>query len=114
MKPIAMAFPVLPGKTEEARKFIKSLRTEHAKDFDELEKKLKTTREAVFLQTSPRGDLLIDYYECANPEKAAETLAKLKDRFAMWMKAEVLEITGIDEEAMAREPMPEQLLLFGF
>jgi len=114
MKPIAMAFPVLPGKTEKAKQFFKSMKTEHAKEFAELEKKLKTTREAVFLQTSPKGDMIIDYYECADPEKAAEALAKLKDRFAMWVKTETLDITGIDDEALAKEPMPEQVLLFGF
>jgi len=114
MKPIAMAFPVLPGKTEKARQFMKSLKTEHAKDFAALEKKLRTTKEAVFLQTSPEGDMIIDYYECARPEKSAEALAKLRDEFAMWMKGEISDITGIDVEAMAKEPIPQQVLLFGY
>jgi hypothetical protein len=114
MKPVAMAFPVLPGKTEKARQFMKSLKTKHARDFAALEKRLKTTKEAVFLQTSPHGDMIIDYYECANPEKSAEAMAKLKDRFAMWMKSEISDITGIDINAIAKEPMPAQLLLFGY
>jgi hypothetical protein len=49
MKPIAYAFSVLPGETEKAREFVKSLETKHAKEFAALEKKLKTTRESVFL-----------------------------------------------------------------
>lgn len=114
MKPIAMAFPVLPGKTEKAKQFMKSLRTEHARDFAALEKKLKTTKEAVFLQTSPQGDMIIDYYECANPEKSAEALAKSTDKFAMWMKSEISDFTGVDIGAMAKEPMPTLLLLFGY
>jgi hypothetical protein len=114
MKPIAMAFPVLPGKTEKAREFVKSLNTEHAKDFAALEKKLKTTKEALFLQSSPQGDLIIDYYECANPRKSIETMAKSKDKFAVWMKGEIKDFTGFDVSAMGKEPLPEQLLLFGF
>ena len=114
MKPIAIALPVLPGKSEKAREFMKSLRKEHARDFAALEKKLQTSKEAVFLQSSPQGDLIIDYYECVHPQKSAEALAKLKDEFAMWMKSEISDITGIDVEAMAKEPMPEQVLLFGF
>lgn len=93
---------------------MKSLKTEHAKDFAALEKKLRTTKEAVFLQTSPEGDMIIDYYECARPEKSAEALAKLRDEFAMWMKGEISDITGIDVEAMAKEPIPQQVLLFGY
>jgi len=114
MEPIAIAFPVLPGKSEKARQFIKSLKTEHARDFAALEKKLETTKEAVFLQSTPNGDLLIDYYECAHPQKSAEAMAALKDKFAVWMRGEISDITGIDIEAMAKEPMPEQVLLFGF
>jgi hypothetical protein len=114
MEPIAIAFPVLPGKSEKARQFIKSLKTEHARDFAALEKKLETTKEAVFLQSTPNGDLLIDYYECAHPQKSAEAMAALKDKFAVWMRSEISDITGIDIEAMAKEPMPEQVLLFGF
>jgi flagellar motility protein MotE (MotC chaperone) len=114
MEPIAMAFPVLPGKSEKARQFMKSLKTEHARDFAALEKKLETTKEAVFLQSSPGGDMIIDYYECAHPQKSAKALAELKDKFAVWMKSEISDITGVDVEAMAKEPMPEQVLLFGF
>jgi hypothetical protein len=114
MKPIALAFPVLPGKTDKAKRFMKSLKTEHAKDFAALEKKLKTTKEAIFLQSSPQGDMIIDYYECANPQKSIEAMAKSKDKFALWMKSEISDFTGIDVSAMGKEPLPEQLLVFGF
>jgi hypothetical protein len=114
MKPIALVFPVLPGKTDKAKQFIRSLETKHAKDFAVLEKKLKTTKEAIFLQPSPQGDMIIDYYECANPQKSIEAMAKSKDKFALWMKSEISDFTGIDVSAMGKEPLPEQLLLFGF
>lgn len=114
MKPIATAYPVLPGKTEKAREFLKSLKTEHAKDFAAVEKLLKTTKEAIFLQPSPQGDMIIDYFESANPQKSIETMAKSKDKFAVWMKNEIKDFTGIDLNVMSKEPLPEQLLLFGF
>lgn len=114
MKPIATAYPVLPGKTEKAKAFMKSLRTTHAKDFAALEKKLKTTREAVFLQPSPQGDMIIDYFESSNPQKSIEVMAKLNDKFTVWMKEQIRDITGFDVSAVSKEPLPEQLLRFGY
>ena len=114
MRPIATAYPVLPGKTDKARAFMKALKTTHKKDFAALEKKLKTTKEALFLQTSPQGDMIIDYFECSNPKKSIEVMAKLDDKFTLWMKDQIKEITGFDVSAMAKEPLPEHLLSFGY
>lgn len=109
-----MAFPVLPGKTKKAREFLKSLKRKHAKDFAALEKKLRTTKEAIFLQSSPQGDLIIDYFECTNPQKSIEVMAKSKDEFAAWMKKEIKDFSGIDMNVLSKEPLPERLLMFGF
>ena len=114
MKPIAAAYMVLPGKTEKAKAFMKSLRTTHAKDFAALEKKLKTTKEAIFLEHTPQGDMIIDYFESINPQKSIEIMAKLNDRFTIWMKDQIKDITGFDVNTMAHEPLPEQLLRFGY
>jgi len=114
MKPIAIVFPVLPGKTEKAREFFKSFKTKHAKELAAAEKRSKVTKEAMFLQTTPRGDIIIDYFECANPQKVAEDLAKSKDKFSVWMKNEIKDFTGIDMNVVSGAPLPEQLLLFGF
>jgi cellobiose-specific phosphotransferase system component IIA len=114
MKPIATAYMVLPGKTEKAKTFMKSLRTNHAKDFAALEKKLKTTKEAIFLEHTPQGDIIIDYFESSNPQKSIEIMAKLNDKFTAWMKDQIKDITGFDVNTMAHEPLPEQLLKFGY
>ena len=114
MKPIAMAFPVLPGKTEKAREILKSLKTKHAKEFAALEKMIKTTKEAIFLQPTPQGDLIIDYFECTSPQKSMEIMAKSKAKFAVWVKNEIKDFSGIDLNVISKEPLPEQLLLFGF
>jgi len=114
MKPIATAYPVLPGKTDKARAFIKSLGTTHKKDFAALERKLKTTKEVIFLQPSPQGDVIIDYFESTDPKKALEIMAKLDDKFTMWMKDQIKDFSGFDVSAIAKEPLPEQLLSFGY
>jgi len=114
MKPIAGAYMVLPGKTEKAKALMKSLRTNHAKDFATLEKKLKTTKESIFLEHTPQGDIIIDYFESSNPQKSIEIMAKLNDKFTVWMKDQIKDITGFDFNAMANEPLPEQLLKFGY
>ena len=114
MKPIAVAYMVLPGKTDKAKAFMKSLRTTHAKDFAALEKKLKTTKESIFLEHTPQGDMIIDYWECTNLQKSIEIMAKLNDKFTIWMKDQIRDFTGVDVNTMAKEPLPEQLLKFGY
>jgi len=114
MKPIATAYMVLPGKTDKAKAFMKSLRTNRAKDFASLEKKLKTTKESIFLEHTPQGDMIIDYFESTNPQRSIQIMAKLNDKFTIWMKDQIKEITGFDVSTMANEPLPEQLLKFGY
>ena len=114
MKPIAYAFPVLPGKTERTKQFMESLRTKRVKEFAAWERKTKTTKEAIFLFPSPQGDMLIDYFECTDPKKSMEAVAKAKDKFAIWIKGQFKDLTGLDMNVVSEEALPETLMLFGY
>jgi hypothetical protein len=41
-------------------------------------------------------------------------VAKSKDKFAVWMKKQFKDLTGIDMNVVSAEPLPEKLLLFGY
>ena len=114
MQSIAMAFPVLPGKSKQARELAKAVKAKHAKDFALSEKKSKVTKEFWFLQTSSQGDMIIDYLEAANPAKGFATFAKSKDKFDVWLKAQIKDISGIDMNKPSDDPLPEVLLSFPF
>lgn len=53
MQAFCGAFPVLPGKTEAAKEFAKTVIGPRYKEFDASEKRLKSTKEAWFLQKTP-------------------------------------------------------------
>ena len=57
-KLIAMAIPVLPGKTPQWKKFSDELKGNRYNDFQESRKKLGV-RERTFLQTTPQGRELL-------------------------------------------------------
>ncbi len=114
MKPVAVVFPVLPGKSKQARDLAKAVKGKYAKEFVTSEKKQKISREMWFIQTTPMGDFLIDYLEAANPEKAFMTFVKSKDKYDVWMKGQMKKITGIDMNNPADGPLPEMMLNFPF
>ena len=112
MKAFCGAFPVLPGKTEAAKDFAKSVMGSRFKEFDASQKRLKTTKETWFLQKTPQGDMVVVYLEATDPEKAFEELATSKEPFDRWFKDQVKTITGVDLDQPGGAA-PEQILSYG-
>jgi hypothetical protein len=95
---VALAIPVLPGKTAALRELAKTLSGPKATDYDEHEKRFKVAKESWFLQQSPSGDLFVAYFE---PKDAGwmEAFASSKEPFDVWLKDQLKEISGIDFSA---------------
>ncbi len=108
-KLFAMAVPVLPGKTEQWRKFIFELKTTHFNDFVESRKKLNV-QERTFLQSTPMGDFVIVTLEGNDPASAFKNFGQGTDAFTQWFKKEVKEIHGIDLANPPEGPMPEMVI----
>jgi len=113
MKAFSVAFPVLPGKSEAAKEFAKTLTGPRHKEFEASEKRLKISKEALFLQKTPQGDSLIVYFEADDVEKAAVDFPRSQDPFDRWFKDQVKAITGVDIN-QAGGPPPEQILSYGY
>lgn len=105
-KLFAIAVPVLPGKTEQWKKFSNDLKTTYNKEFKASRKKLGV-QERTFLQSTPQGDLIIVTLEGTNPEKAFAEFGKGTDDFTKWFVAQAKEIHGIDLTQKPEGTLPE-------
>jgi hypothetical protein len=103
------AFPVLPGKEDESRKFAQET-LDRSDEFDASQRKLGITKEEWAQQQTPMGSLVLVRFECPDIEAAFAGLGQSKDSFDEWFKGRVLEITGVDLSAPSDDPLPEIIL----
>lgn len=106
---MAMAVPILPGKTEQWRNFANALKGEKKQAHMESRKKLGV-RERAFLQQTPMGDMVIVTLEGENPQEAFAKFGQGTDEFTQWFAKEVKEIHGFDLNAPPPGPMPELIV----
>jgi hypothetical protein len=104
------AFPVLPGKTEQARAFAKELMGTRRREFDESQARVGATRETWSLQSTPDGDFVLVWFEAPDIEKVFATLGESTDPFDVWFRQQVKEINGVDMEAPPTDAPPEVLV----
>jgi hypothetical protein len=91
------AFPVLPGKVQEARAFAKETMGQQRTGFDESQKRGGITRETWSVQEMPDGSaLVLVWFESPDPEKSFAELAQDTSDFAVWFRGRVKEISGVD------------------
>ena len=114
MPQFAIVFPVLPGKREALRAFLKELAGPRFADYDISSKKWGFERDTWFLQTTPQGVLVIYYGEGKDIPKAMRDWASGREPFDVWMKQQLKDITGIDFNKPSDAPWPEQIHKYGF
>jgi hypothetical protein len=91
------AFPITPGKVDEARALAKEMMGPRRSGFDESEKRGGVTRETWSIQEMPDGAALaLIWFESDEPEWAWVELAQDSAEFAVWFRRRFLEITGVD------------------
>ncbi len=103
------AFPVLPGKEDETRKFAQET-LGRREELDASQRRLSITKEEWALQQTPMGSMVIVRFECPDVEAAFAGLAQSDDAFDVWFRERVLEITGVDLAAPSDDPLPEVIL----
>lgn len=104
------AFPVLPGKVEQARVFAKETLGPRRSGFDESQNRGGITRETWSLQEMPDGSaLVLVWFESPDPDESFAELAQDTSEFAEWFRRTVMEVTGVDLTA-AQEAGPELIL----
>jgi hypothetical protein len=113
MPSICFALPVIPGKENQLRQFGRSLSGEKSQDFAASEIKLGITKETIFLESTPQGNLVLVYLESNDLDAATAKFVQSKDPFDVWFKSQMGEITG---QNLNQPPpfVPETLAKYGY
>ncbi len=108
MDQVCFAIPLLPGKTEDARAFMRELEERKA-EYAFSEQRMGITKESWYLQHTPLGDLLLAYLESPDLSSALKRLFDSKDEFERWFKKRLLEVTGVNLNDPPPVPLSERL-----
>jgi hypothetical protein len=92
---MAVAFPILPGKTGEWRAFVEELSGPRREEFAESRRRAGV-RERTFLQPTPMGDLVIVTLEGDDPGRAFGQMMSATDAFTAWFMERVEAVHGVD------------------
>ena len=108
---MAFAAPLLPGKADADRDALASTQSgERKADYESSRRRAGITREAVWLQSTPDGDVAVVLIEADDIAAALGTLAGSQEPFDVWFREHIQEVHGMDlSEGF---PPPEQLLDF--
>jgi hypothetical protein len=93
---ICVVFPLLPGKTEEARAFQHALDTACKAEYDQSERRIGMTKEYWFIAALPAGDHLVVYMESADFTRALGMFAQSQEPFDVWFKQRLADVSGVD------------------
>lgn len=106
---MAVAFPILPGKTPEWRAWMEELNGPRHQEFADSRRRAGV-HERTFLQPTPMGDLVIVTLEGNSPAHAFGVMASATDEFTKWFVERAQAVHGVDLTA----PMsgsPSQLVV---
>ncbi len=109
MDQVCFALPLIPGKTEAARAFMRELEGPRKAQFAASEKRIAITKESWYLQQTPNGDLFVAYMESPDFTRALAAFAESKDEFDLWFKQQMADVTGVDLNNPPPGPLSEQL-----
>jgi hypothetical protein len=111
MQTIGFIAPLLPGKTETDRSaMISCWRGDRRAEYESSRRRLGISREAIFIQATPIGDVAVVYWEAEDIETALKGMAVSTDQFDCWFRDHVREVHGINVEDGF--PPPEQVMDF--
>ena len=109
MDQVCLVMPVLAGKTEAARNFLREVETERKAEYGRSERRIGITKEVWYLAKLPTGDHLVVYMESPDFGNATQLFIKSQDDFDVWFKRCLAEATGVDLNNPPEMQPPELL-----
>jgi len=109
MDQICLVVPVLPGRTADARDFMRALEGDRKADYQHSERRIGIVKEAWYLARTPAGDQLVAYMESPDFSKALSMFSQSHDEFDQWFKQRLADATGLDLNTPPSAPLPELL-----
>jgi hypothetical protein len=95
MPMMAVAFPILPGKTDEWRAWMAELNGPRRAEFV-ASRSNAGVHERTFLQTTPMGDMVIVTLEGDDPGRSFGQMMAATDPFTTWFLSIAKAVHGID------------------
>jgi hypothetical protein len=108
MATLAMALPILPGKTDDFKAFMAELNGPKLGEFEASEANIGLVQEGWFLQSTPMGDLAVVHVEGNDPLASFGAFVGSDRPFDVWYKDRIKDLTGVDLTQPA--PPPEKLM----
>lgn len=109
MDQICLVVPVLPGRTADAKDFMRELEAGRNGDYQASEQRIGIVKEAWYLARTPAGDQLVAYMESPDFAKALAAFSQSRDVFDQWFKRRLADATGLDLNTPPDAPLPELL-----
>jgi hypothetical protein len=109
MDQICLVVPVLPGRTADAKDFMRELEAGRNADYQRSEQRIGIVKEAWYLARTPAGDQLVAYLESPDFATALSAFSQSQDEFDQWFKRRLADATGFDLSAPPDAPLPELL-----
>jgi len=109
MDQICLVVPVLPGRTADAKDFMRELEAGRNADYQRSEQRIGIVKEAWYLARTPAGDQLVAYMESPDFPTALAAFSQSQDRFDQWFKWRLDDATGLDLNTPPTAPLPELL-----
>jgi len=103
---MAVAFPILPGKTDAWRTWMEELNGPRREEFV-ASRQRAGVHERTFLQSTPMADLVIVTLEGDDVGEAFGKMMSTTDAFTTWFLAHAKEIHGLDPSSLATASPPE-------
>jgi hypothetical protein len=108
MASYSFVVPVLPGKTETVRPLSAEASGPRRSEMEEFQRRVGITKQEVWLQQTPNGDMAAVNLETNDAERLFRELASSDKPFDCWYVQQLKEIYGIDTS----QPLPQNELTF--
>ncbi len=106
MSLVAFCVPILPGKTEQWKRWNLELMGTRWNEY-KASRDRYGIHERAFLQSTPQGDMAIITLEGDDPARSFEWATHTEDPFVRWFVEQVKETCGFDPSQGAPGPVPE-------
>lgn len=107
MDSIGFVLPLLTGKTDVDRAAMTSCwRGERKAAFEDARRRAGITREAVWIQSTPEGDVVVVYVEADDVGSAFKRIATSDEPFDRWFRDHIRDVHGISLEEGFAPPEP--------
>ncbi len=102
---LVLASPILPDKEEAWRRFYQELSGSRQTEYKQFRRRLRITKEFVWVSQAPRGEIAIVYLEVEDLEQVIPNVITSDLPFDRWFRQQLLELHGLDmRHLLARSP----------